>query len=1250
MSGTDNFLYFDRHGAKESSLRPHVELAGRLLDDGLGAWVLVNACSCAMTVGLVVDFDKGGALRQNLNELAAAFLRQPEVRAPGLLRQPSLQILVIPELREGEARKEIWRQKVALEANRLEACVGLTLPDFQVDYHDRSTTYRGLAWSEEESVKVFHLSFLEDLRPAGWPNISVKEVEDLERQLAEAVHKCMRMCDDFEGATSVKAALQAVQKHFFARAPDEGDGSQIEDRLLQQVRLFALSGLDESEGLIIETKDPHISDTLVPLFFTSSLSHWETPVFVPISPFTLVSAGNGSGKTSLVEGFSSLVTGATRARIDGAAGMNRQFGQRRLGYLKTQSEGLSEAALSSHHLFPVFSDDAEISTSEAPLTSFARVWSWPKGGIFVKAVQELLHPMRRLTAAIQRAQLIAANKGVAGSGWIKVSPTLQQRVNLALGRRIQQRPLMHYFGDQNNGVSPYVMEDTDWHIPENTEIIVVKMVASTEILPDAKLPAGFRSSSSDLGNEIRKLMQEYRASPNFSVDEFQHLPKNMGKTLRARLWTVAARDISSAVLTADWVDLLEGLGSFEERIQKLTRRALQSSESVVRAEPRCMDQDLSMVLGEHEELDQLVGRLDKYLSVNETFPSSGPNRRNTAASVRRDIAHRLAPVLAQCGDRLPVLALDEPALGQHTEAGARILARFTRLTRFAEGRAWRVAASESSLEILPRRLEAYLAVKNEPGGDEDSPPYARGGYTFDPRLLPPTLLVFSYSKTALDAVADLEGQVIDHVLRERLRKLVFEDWARRIGEEARTARDAMVDKTERESLSWIFLSSIVIAKLGKMEEYFPFKDTGLGDPVFDAKGEATWRWKKWKEDVDKALADLGIGALLPKGDLKKGDNYGEWSEESARELPHRLLLWMALAGLLPALYSDSEFCVAVPTAALRRLDHAGGDVKPYGAQRVRRVTPAMLVLPAVPSTKVATPTPTTATTASTASTASGDPSLPKLPADDGRALSMGERLRQINRLALVGELLRVKDQPFEGPLCTFRLGIHGIPVDWNPGNVHYTISATDDAQIPVRFGADLDELRSALVEVGGFHLQLYLRATSAIAVRLGFVFREVTRDSVSVMSGPIGLPEIPWGFEVVDSTWESPTPMVRGEEADNPEELHLVVLVTANGSSHAYNNWRKLTPGSALPIKQVVVQSPRPLNIQNAGQMNAFATDLHRLITEHRPSSGTIRLFLAAPISLCVALGRKLNALGRVVLMDHDKPRNTYFERFTLNT
>jgi hypothetical protein len=79
-----------------------------------------------------------------------------------------------------------------------------------------------------------------------------------------------------------------------------------------------------------------------------------------------------------------------------------------------------------------------------------------------------------------------------------------------------------------------------------------------------------------------------------------------------------------------------------------------------------------------------------------------------------------------------------------------------------------------------------------------------------------------------------------------------------------------------------------------------------------------------------------------------------------------------------------------------------------------------------------------------------------------------------------------------------------------------------------------------------------------------------------------------------------------------------------------------------------------PLNIQKAEQMNAFATDLHRLITEHRPSAGTprdtIRLFLSAPVTVCVALGRKLNALGTVVLMDHIKATNSYLERFTLKT
>ena len=41
-----------------------------------------------------------------------------------------------------------------------------------------------------------------------------------------------------------------------------------------------------------------------------------------------------------------------------------------------------------------------------------------------------------------------------------------------------------------------------------------------------------------------------------------------------------------------------------------------------------------------------------------------------------------------------------------------------------------------------------------------------------------------------------------------------------------------------------------------------------------------------------------------------------------------------------------------------------------------------------------------------------------------------------------------------------------------------------------------------------------------------------------------------------------------------------------------------------------------------------------------------LRLFVSAPAALAVALGRQLNACGRIVVMDWDKRRTWYFEAF----
>jgi hypothetical protein len=126
--------------------------------------------------------------------------------------------------------------------------------------------------------------------------------------------------------------------------------------------------------------------------------------------------------------------------------------------------------------------------------------------------------------------------------------------------------------------------------------------------------------------------------------------------------------------------------------------------------------------------------------------------------------------------------------------------------------------------------------------------------------------------------------------------------------------------------------------------------------------------------------------------------------------------------------------------------------------------------------------------------------------------------------------------------------------------------------------------------------------------------------------------------------------LVRESDA-SPAELH--VLVSATGEvAPLYREWRNRP--RRLPAVAVEVRPDQDTSqklIRDAAHALGWADHVYLAVAQLREDPNClIRLFLYVPAGLAVAIGRSLNAMGDVALMDLDKKRRRYVETFRFRT
>lgn len=196
------------------------------------------------------------------------------------------------------------------------------------------------------------------------------------------------------------------------------------------------------------------------------------------------------------------------------------------------------------------------------------------------------------------------------------------------------------------------------------------------------------------------------------------------------------------------------------------------------------------------------------------------------------------------------------------------------------------------------------------------------------------------------------------------------------------------------------------------------------------------------------------------------------------------------------------------------------------------------------------------------------------------------------------------------------------------------------------FGAGATRVRDALLtHVGTQRIAVYPRCTPGTALRVGAVFHRASRVHVVCEQN-----DRLWDLDVPLSEQRGARVEVR-EVSDEPGELHLLVAV-ARPVFDAYSGWRQRS--GEMPARVVEIQperGPSAQAIEGAAHAVGIAEAVHTAaIQERGTTSAPIRFFIAAPVALCLAIGRRLNKMGEIIAMDYGSGPGRYFEAFRFHT
>ena len=221
---------------------------------------------------------------------------------------------------------------------------------------------------------------------------------------------------------------------------------------------------------------------------------------------------------------------------------------------------------------------------------------------------------------------------------------------------------------------------------------------------------------------------------------------------------------------------------------------------------------------------------------------------------------------------------------------------------------------------------------------------------------------------------------------------------------------------------------------------------------------------------------------------------------------------------------------------------------------------------------------------------------------------------------------------------------------FNRSELHFAFGHADPAQWNVAVLGPFEHLVGRLTKMNRLAVRLAPRCGSSIALRAGALVHARTGFRVECL-GPDGeywdLDPQPVPIDAPIDVLKLPTSSYSGMGG----EFHLVLSVSTDVRG-AYFNWASerngRSPEVALEIRPVTGPNQSAVDpIEVVDWARSVMAQFRRNI---RHGSSLVRLFLSCPEVLAMALGREMNAIGRVIVMEFDNEAHTYFEGVEFGT
>lgn len=199
-----------------------------------------------------------------------------------------------------------------------------------------------------------------------------------------------------------------------------------------------------------------------------------------------------------------------------------------------------------------------------------------------------------------------------------------------------------------------------------------------------------------------------------------------------------------------------------------------------------------------------------------------------------------------------------------------------------------------------------------------------------------------------------------------------------------------------------------------------------------------------------------------------------------------------------------------------------------------------------------------------------------------------------------------------------------------------------------RFGGGLRKIIAALTSRADTKaLEIWLACTPAVAIRTGVEMDR--RTSFRVAANPTGHDSLRGSLDVTaatDADIEVSTVVTAAPE------IHVLLSVSQDVTL-GYLEWVKETSApEASQLRMRPTAGPSQKSIRDVAHALAWAREVRAQIIALRAAANlqsipAIRIFFAGSVVLALAIGRELNAMGQLILMDYDRDTKRYVESFT---